>query len=147
MVFALAGCVPSGADQLYALPQLSDEYVQLEALIAQRIAAGGEYAAPTGGSNRQTVQLHDLDGDGTPEAVAFLADRSHTPNVCVYRQDEEGNYYLFVAIEGVGSAVDSAEYADLTGNGANELILITGSEVADAKMRLFNSDGSENLFA
>lgn len=122
-VFMALTCAGCAADQLYALPQLTDEYVQLEELIAQRIRSGGEYAAPMSGSNRQTVQLHDLDGDGTPEAIAFLADRSHTPNVCVYRQDEEGNYYLFVAIEGVGSAVDSAEYADLTGNGANELIL------------------------
>ena len=120
MALTCAGCA---ADQLYALPQMTDEYVQLEELIAERVRAGGEYAAPLSGSNRQTVQLHDLDGDGTPEAVAFLADSSHTPNVCVYRRNDEGEYYLFVAIEGVGSAVDSVEYADLTGNGANELIL------------------------
>ena len=122
-VFLALTCVGCAADQLYALPQLTDEYVQLEELIAQRIRSGGEYAAPVSGSNRQTVQLHDLDGDGTPEAIAFLADQSHTPTVCVYRQDEDGEYYLFVAIEGVGTAVESVEYADLTGNGANELIL------------------------
>ncbi len=123
MALVCAGCAASGAERLYALPQLADEYVQLEELIAQRIRSGGEYAAPVGGSNRQTVQLHDLDGDGTPEAIAFLADSGHTPTVCVYRQDEEGNYYLFVAIEGVGSAVNSVEYADLTGDGASEVIL------------------------
>lgn len=117
------GCAASGADQLYALPQLTDEYVQLEGLIAQRVSAGGEYAAPTAGSNRQTVQLHDLDGDGTAEAIAFLADRSHTPNICVYQQDGEGNYYLYTYIEGAGSAVSSVEYADLTGDGASELIV------------------------
>lgn len=119
----LTGCAASGADQFYALPQLADEYVQLEALIAQRIRAGGEYAAPTAGSNRQTVQLHDLDGDGTAEAVAFLADGSHTPNVCVYRRDETGNFHLYAYVEGIGSAVSSVEYADLTGDGASELIL------------------------
>ena len=122
-VFTALLCAGCAADQLYALPQLTDEYVQLEELIAQRVSAGGEYAAPVRGSNRQTVQLHDLDGDGTPEAIAFLADSSRTPTVCVYRQDDDGGYYLFVAIEGVGSAVDCVEYADLTGNGANELIL------------------------
>ena len=121
--FMALTCAACAADRLYTLPQMTDEYVQLEELIAQRIQAGGEYAAPLSGSNRQTVQLHDLDGDGTPEAIAFLADKSHTPTVCVYRQSDEGEYYLFVAIEGVGSAVDSVEYADLTGNGANELIL------------------------
>ena len=32
--------------------------------IAQQIEAGGEYAAPVGGDNRQSVQLQDLNGDG-----------------------------------------------------------------------------------
>ena len=123
VAIACAGCAATGADSLYALPRMSDEYVQLEALIAQRIEAGGEYAAPLGGSNRQSVQLHDLDGDGTAEAIAFLANDSHTPTVCVYCLDEEGNYYLFVSIEGAGSAVNSVEYADLTGDGVLELIL------------------------
>ena len=123
MLAALCGCAGAEADGLYALPRLSDEYVQLEELIAQRIRSGGEYAAPLGGGNRQSVQLHDLDGDGAPEAVAFLADSSHTPNVCVYRQGGDGNYYLFVAIEGAGSAVSSVEYADLNGDGAQELII------------------------
>ncbi len=122
-VFTCAGCSAAGTDGLYALPRLSDEYVQLESLIAQRIEAGSEYAAPLRGSNRQSVQLHDLDGDGIAEAVAFLANASHTPTVCVYCRDEEGNYYLFVTIEGAGSAVNSVEYADLTGDGALELIL------------------------
>ena len=123
MAFTCVGCVFSGVDSLYALPQLADEYVGLEALIARRIRSGEEYAAPVGGRNRQTVQLRDLDGDGVSEAIAFLADESHTPLVCVYRQDAGGSYYLFVAIEGVGNAVGSVEYADLTGNGADELIL------------------------
>ena len=123
MAVACAGCTASGADRLYALPRLSDEYVQLEELIAQRVKSGGEYAAPVDGRNRQSVQLHDLDGDGTEEAIAFLADENHTPNVCIYRMDEEGEYYLFVAIEGAGSAVSSVEYTDLTGDGAEELVL------------------------
>ena len=123
LVLILSGCAASGADRLYALPRLTDDYVQLEELIARRIEAGGEYAAPTAGSNRQTVQLHDLDGDGTAEAVAFLADSSHTPNVCVYKRDEAGNFYLFAYIEGTGSAVGGVEYADITGDGAAELIL------------------------
>ncbi len=123
VVFTCAGCAAAGAESLYALPQMSDEYLQLEELIAQRIQDSGEYAAPAGGRNRQSVQLHDLDGDGISEAVAFLADSAHTPNVCVYRQDEEGEYYLFVAIEGAGSAVSSVEYADLTGDGGEEMIL------------------------
>lgn len=121
LLLALAGCATSGS--LYALPQLSDEYIQLESLIAQRIRDGDEYAAPVGGSSRQSVQMHDLDGDGDAEAVAFLADSTHTPTVCVYRRSDAGDYYLDVIISGEGYAVSSVEYADLTGDGAEEIVI------------------------
>ena len=123
MAFACAGCTVSSVEELYSLPELSEKYVQLQELISQRINEGGEYAAPTGGSYRQSIQLQDLDGDGTAEALAFLADSSHTPAICIYRQDDKGDYYLYVIIAGEGSAVASVEYADLTGNGSAELII------------------------
>lgn len=123
MALTGTGCIASGADGLYALPRISDEYVQLENLIAARIEGGGEYAAPVGGANRQSVQLHDLDGDGEAEAIAFLADSSHTPSVCVYRRQSGGDYALDTVINGNGSAVGSVEYADVNGDGAAELII------------------------
>ena len=123
MAVTASGCIASGADGLYALPRMSDEYVQLENLISARIEDGGEYAAPVGGANRQSVQLHDLDGDGEAEAIAFLADSGHTPSVCVYRRQSEGDYALDTVINGSGSAVSRVEYADITGDGAQELII------------------------
>lgn len=120
MMLLCTGCAVEG---LYALPKLSDDYIQLEELIGERIRGGGEYAAPVGGSNRQSVQLRDLDGDGEAEAIAFLADETRTPTVCIYRRDGAGDFYLYVIIRGEGSAVGSVEYADLTGDGANELII------------------------
>ena len=123
MAFTCTGCMASSVEELYSLPELSEEYVQLQELIGQRIDEGGGYAAPIGGSYRQSIQLQDLDGDGTAEALAFLADSSHTPSICIYRQDEDGDYYLYVIIAGDGSSVASVEYADLTGDGASELII------------------------
>ena len=123
MVASLAGCMTS-VEELYSLPQVSEEYVQLQELIAQRIDAGSAYAAPTGGRNRQSIQLRDLDGDGSAEALAFLVDETRTPTVCVYRRDDEGAYYPFVIITGYGSAVASVDYADLTGDGSTELIIV-----------------------
>ena len=117
LVFACAGCMSANVEDLYSLPQMSEEYVQLQELVGQVIAAGGSYAAPTGGSNRQTIQLRDLDGDGTPEALAFLADENHTPMVCVYRQDAHGDYYHYIVLPGDGTAVAGVDYADLNGDG------------------------------
>ena len=123
MVFALSGCMMANVEELYSLPRMSEEYIQLQELIARRIEDGGEYAAPLGGSHRQSVQLQDLNGDGVAEAVAFLADEDHTPTVCVYRMDGEGNYYLFVDILGAGTAVSCVDYADLNGDGAAEILV------------------------
>ncbi len=123
MALTCGGCATAGGEGLYALPRMSDEYVQLETLIAQRIAEGGEYAAPVGGANRQSVQLQDLDGDGEAEAVAFLADSGHKPTVCIYRRDPSGEYALDTVINGDGSAVSSVEYADVNGDGVTELII------------------------
>ncbi len=123
MVLACTGCMSAGVEGLYSLPKISDEYTQLEQLIGERIAAGAEYAAPVGGSHRQSIQMHDLDGDGVEEAIAFLASQDHAPTVCIYRQDENRDYYLYVIINGEGSSISSVEYADLTGNGTAELIL------------------------
>ncbi len=116
------GCMTS-VDELYSLPQMSEEYVQLQELIGRRIEEGSAYAAPTGGSNRQSIQLRDLDGDGVAEALAFLVDAARTPTVCVYRQNEESDFYPYVIITGYGSAVASVDYADLNGDGAAELII------------------------
>ncbi len=122
-LIVLPGCMAS-VEELYSLPQVSEEYVQLQELIAERIDAGSAYAAPTGGSNRQSIQLRDMDGDGTAEALAFLVDETRTPTVCVYRQDADGTFYPFVIISGYGSAVASVDYADLTGDGSAELIIV-----------------------
>ena len=123
LALSASGCVMAGVEDLYSLPRMSEEYLQLEALIAQRIDEGGEYAAPVGGDSRQSVQLQDLNGDGEEEAIVFLADENHTPTVCVYRRDSAGLFYLYVVIDGEGSAVSSVEYADLNGDGAREIIL------------------------
>ena len=124
IAFACSGCMTGSVEKLYSLPRMSEQYVQLQELIGQRLDEGDSYAAPTGGSNRQSIQLRDLDGDGTPEALAFLADENHTPMVCVYRQDAHGDYYHYIVLPGDGTAVAGVDYADLNGDGASELILV-----------------------
>ncbi len=123
MVVLLAGCLPASVDELYSLPEMSEEYIQLQELIAGQLDAGGSYAAPTGGSNRQSVQLRDLDGDGTAEALAFLADENRSPVICVYRRGEDGSFYQYVTILAEGTAVYSVDYADLNGDGVDEFIV------------------------
>ena len=46
---------------LYRLPKLAGEYESLESQIDALLTNGAEYAAPTSGSNLQSVQMIDLD--------------------------------------------------------------------------------------
>ena len=70
LALALSGCIFTAPEAtLYRLPKLAGEYESLEARIDTLLAMGGEYAAPTSGSNLQSVQMIDLDSDGVEEAV------------------------------------------------------------------------------
>ena len=67
----LSGCMLSASvEDLYALPQLPGEYRDLSQQIDEILASGAEYTSPSSGTNLQSVQLVDLDGDGNEEALA-----------------------------------------------------------------------------
>lgn len=121
-LWGLTGCSASTADKLYSLPQLPEQYIRLQALIDSEIAAGSEFAAPTAGSWRQSVQLNDLDGDGEDEALAFFRGEDAVLRICIYRSNG-GDYSPACVIEGEGSSIGSIEYADLDGDGFSELIV------------------------
>lgn len=128
---ALSACSIQEVDELYSLPQPSQEYLQLQNLIDAEIAAGSEYSAPTAGSQRQSVQLTDLDGDGVNEALAFFT-RNESPKICIYRKSQ-GGYVQALAIVGDGTGCGRVEYADLDGDGFSE-ILISWRTSSDMKL-------------
>ena len=110
----LSGCVFSSVEDMYALPKSSEAYVNLQAKINTE-KGNAEYIAPLSGENRQTIQLVDVDGDGTQEAVAFFRDvQSESPlKIVFFRQDAEGEYQPWARIEGVGAEIESIDYLEL----------------------------------
>ena len=73
----LSGCgglsmLSLSPQELYSLPALPAKYTELNSRINEILSGGAEYAAPTSGSNIQSVQMVDLDGDGREEALAFF---------------------------------------------------------------------------
>jgi hypothetical protein len=122
LLLTLCGCALSAPAELYSLPEPSEEYLQLQELIDQEIAAGNEYAAPTEGNYKQSVQLVDVDGDGLEDALAFFRGSDQVPRICIYRNDGE-NYALALTITGEGGAVVQVDYADLDGGPGIELIV------------------------
>jgi hypothetical protein len=135
LMLLMSGCSISEIDELYSLPQPPKGYLQLQELIDAEIKAGSEYSAPTAGSLRQSVQLVDLDGDGTNEALAFLRNKDKQPEICIYHR-VDGNYALAARITGDGTAVGRVEYADIDGDGISEIL--TSWEV-NSDMRLLKA--------
>lgn len=128
LVLMLTGCFSTSTEELYSLPQLSEEYMQLQRLI-DRVLVGNtenpaEYSAPTSGSHRQPVQFEDLDGDTDKEVVAFFSTPGDDMPLKIYLYElKEDEYYEAAIIEGSGTDIKSIDYADMDGDGRYEIIV------------------------
>ncbi len=124
LLLLLSGCSLSGSiDELYSLPQMADEYLELQHAIDGVLSSGAVYSAPVDGTHRQSVQLIDLSGDGTEEAVAFFRAPGEKPlKIYVFLQ-REGRYERAALLEGDGSSIESIDYVDLDGDGWLEAVV------------------------
>lgn len=138
----LCGCGRIGSiDELFRLPQLSDEYLDLQRTIDEILGGGAVFAAPTGGTHRQSVQLYDLDGDGVTEALAFFRFPGEKPlKIVVFRQSE-GSYGKAAVIEGDGESIESIDYADMDGDGWREIVVGWGVGSGLKMLELFTLRG------
>ena len=121
----LAGCrMDSTVEELFTLPRLPTEYTTLSRQLDQLLSEGYEYMAPTSGRNIQSLQMVDIDGDGQDEALAFfrLSNGEKPLKIYVFHSRED-SYELTSIIESSGTAIDSVQYEDLTGNGHQEIIV------------------------
>lgn len=120
---------------LYCLPKLPTKYTELNNLLNQIVEGGAEFAAPTSGTNIQTVQMMDLNGDGNDEALAFFRNSADEKPLKIYIFTADGDSYEQSAvIEGSGTSIYSIEYSDLDGDGRIELLV--GWKVSEALQAL-----------
>lgn len=127
ILLLLSGCFSKTADELFCLPKMPEDYVELNNRInALRDELGAEYASPKTGVNTAPVQLQDLDGDGEAESVVafFRASSGERPlRICIFHQKPDGSYDLTYTIEGDGLAINSVNYVDLDGDGGKEIVV------------------------
>lgn len=123
-LLGLTGCVFGSVDEMYALPKSSEAYVNLQAKINEE-KGSNEYIAPLSGENRQTIQLVDMDGDGTQEAVAFFRDNSSDAplKIVIFKMDDRQEYQVCARIEGVGSEIESIDYLNLCGTPGIDILV------------------------
>lgn len=149
LALSLTGCMNRGSGDLFALPEPPEDYQNLNAIISEiRTTIGGESIAPQSGSNTQTVQLQDLDGDGVQEsAVAFfrVAGAERPLKIYVFRLREDDTYEQRCVIEGVGSAIASVAYEDVGGSGAKEVVVSWQISATDHALGAYSLDDVEGI--
>jgi len=127
----LSGCLLRiSADDLYRLPQVSEDYLRLQGHINTVLGEGAEFAPPISGPNRQSVQLKDLNGDGINEVIAFFRIPGYSTLKIYFFEMIDGDYSVAMIIEGAGTAIESIRYVDMDGDGIMEVIV--GWQLGDA---------------
>lgn len=141
----LGGCGASPTSEtLYRLPKLPREYESLEAKIDALIADGAEYAAPTSGSNLQSVQMVDLDGDGAEEALAFFRRSGDERPLKIYVfRAEQDSYEQYCVIEGTSNSIYSVSYVDLNGDGWREILAGIRGELDVQNLSVWSLGGGD----
>lgn len=149
LVLALTGCLGGEAGNMFALPKPPEDYGKLNAKLNEiRTAIGGESIAPQSGSNAQTVQLQDLDGDGVQEsAVAFfrVPEEERPLKLYVFDLQEDGSYGVDTIVEGVGSAIYSVNYEDVGGGTRKEVIVSWQISGDDHSLGVYSLDDREGI--
>ena len=121
-ILTLTGCNLRTVKELYCLPIRSESYEDLQNLIDQSMQ-GLEYSAPASGVTLQTVQMADLDGDGSNEYLLFAKGTSELPmHIFIFSASEEG-YYLRDTIQCSGSSFGNVQYAQIDGRPGFEIVV------------------------
>jgi len=119
----LNGCMLKPVEDLYTLPRQSDAYYNLQAEIEKVITGNVEYCAPSSGENRQPLQMADLNGDGTDEAIVYARDDSDKPLKIFIFSRTGDSFELTSTIPGVGTSFDSVSYVQVDGSPGLEILV------------------------
>ncbi len=122
LALLLTGCYSFDSDSLYALPQRSAEYRELQSAVEAALG-NGSYSPPVSGDNPQTIQRVDLDGDGLEEVVVFCKKDGERPLKVLILRAQDEHYSLACTLEGEGTAFDSVRYAQIDGRPGTELLV------------------------
>lgn len=127
------GCAMRTVEEMYALPKRSEEFNEMQSAIDTAMY-GMTYASPQSGENQQTVQMADLDGDGTDEILVFAKGASEKPlQVLIFTQDENGRVRTMETIGSNGLAFEQVEYVEFDDQPGSELVV--GIRVSDQVQR------------
>ena len=121
-VTLLSGCFMRAPDELYALPKQAEDYYDLQQAIDE-VMQNASYCAPTGGDNRQAVQMKDLDGDGSNEAIVFAKTEGELPLRIFLFQRFDDAFQEIASFSADGAGFDSVQFVQIDGKGGPEMVV------------------------
>jgi hypothetical protein len=140
LLLTLSGCLMASGEDLLRPPKPPQVYTELREHISALLDSGYRYRAPTGGLNRQPIQMTDLNGDGMDDALVFLGQEGGAIRIYIYQRESDGEYSEICHIEQQSEQLDSVQYADLDGDGNREII--AGWRTAGLKnLTVYSYDG------
>lgn len=144
-LFALTGCTLKTGTDLMQLPKPNKDRQAITDELARVRSTNAVEDAPYEGQNRNTVQMVDLDGDGTEEVVAFFRTpaNGNTYEAIVLKKDSDESYTCVGRVHGTGARIDSVSYPVLTTDGRRG-ILMTMEKIGEQGNHLIASGYTEN---
>lgn len=125
LTLLLSGCGARTIDEMYCLPRRSERNNNLRTAIESAMS-GRVYAAPVSGTNQESVQTADLDGDGKDEYLIFTRSlQDDSLQILLFNQLSEENYELWETIVCKGSSFEQVQYANIDDKPGCELIVGT----------------------
>lgn len=128
----LSGCTLRTVDEMYRLPRRSESDSHLQSTIDAAMN-GLDYSAPIAGENQQTVQMADLNGDGTVEYIVYArSSASKSLHILVFFVRDEA-FVLGSVIESHGVDFEQVEYVAIDDRPGLEMVI--GRQVSDQVLR------------
>ena len=151
LLLVFTGCSARTVEEMYQLPKRTEDFDILQAVI-DKAMSGLVYSAPVAGENRQTIQMADLDGDGTEEYLLFAKakDSSESPLKILVFTKQKDTFAHNGTISSNGTAFDQIEYVQMDGRPGVEVVV--GTQVSDQVLRSaavysYNMNGLEQMLS
>ncbi len=113
-------------DDMLRPPKTMGDEAEIEQLIASSSKGGYTLKYPKSGSHRNAVTMHDIDGDGVNEAIAFFRDRDKDGSTGVHimvMYERDGKWALSGDLTTETTDVDCLDFSDVNYDGTQEILV------------------------
>ena len=137
----LSGCSLKTGIDLMQLPKPNKDRQAITDELERVRSQDAVEDAPYEGENRNTVQMVDLDADGTEEVVAFFRApaNGNTYEALVLSKNADGSYRFVGRVQGTGARIDAVSYPVVTQDG-RRCILLTMEKIGEQGNHLIAAD-------